>query len=46
MAAPEGSVVNRTSPFPVMAGWVTQAHLREVRIKALVLGTPDRVGGK
>ena len=42
MVAPEGTVVNCVHPFPVVAGWETQARLTDVVIKALAQALPDR----
>jgi N-methylhydantoinase B len=43
MVAPEGTVVNSVHPFPVVAGWETQARLTDVVVKALAQALPDRV---
>ncbi len=48
MVAPEGTVVNCTSPYPVVGGWETQVRLTDVMLKALSAALPDRMvaGGK
>ena len=43
MVAPEGTVVNCVHPFPVVAGWETQARLTDVIVKALAQVLPDEV---
>ena len=43
MAAPEGTVVNCTEPYPVVGGWETQLRLVDVIFKALAQAIPDRV---
>jgi N-methylhydantoinase B len=43
LVAPEGSVVNATHPFPVVAGWETQDRLTDVIVKALADVLPGRV---
>jgi N-methylhydantoinase B len=43
MIAPEGTVVNCVHPFPVVAGWETQARLTDVLVKAFAQALPDRV---
>jgi len=43
MTAPEGTVVNCTHPFPVVAGWETQDRLTDVIVKALAEVLPGRV---
>ncbi len=43
MVAPEGTVVNCDHPFPVVAGWETQARLTDVVVRALAEAIPDRV---
>ena len=43
MVAPEGTVVNSVHPFPVVAGWETQARLTDVIVKALAQALPERV---
>jgi len=41
--APEGTVVNCTSPAPVVGGWETQTRLTDVIFKALATVIPDCV---
>jgi N-methylhydantoinase B len=41
--APEGTVVNCTSPAPVVGGWETQTRLTDVMLKALAPAIPDRI---
>ncbi|MCZ6634799.1 MAG: hydantoinase B/oxoprolinase family protein [bacterium] len=43
MVAPEGTVVNCTTPAPVVGGWETQARLTDVMLKALSEALPDRM---
>jgi len=43
MVAPEGSVVNCTSPFPVVGGWETHVRLNDVLYRALAPAIPDQV---
>jgi N-methylhydantoinase B len=43
LIAPEGTVVNCVHPFPVVAGWETQARLTDVLVKAFSLALPERV---
>ena len=43
MVAPEGTVVNCTSPAPVVGGWETQTRLTDVAFKALSEVMPDRI---
>jgi len=43
IVAPEGTVVNCTSPAPVVGGWETQTRLVDVIIKALASAIPDRI---
>jgi len=43
LVAPEGTVVNCVHPFPVVAGWETQARLTDVVVKALSRAMPERM---
>ena len=43
LIAPEGSVVNCTTPYPVVGGWETQVRLIEVILKAFSLVVPEQV---
>ena len=43
IVAPEGTVVNCTSPAPVVGGWETQTRLVDVILKALASAIPDRI---
>ena len=43
LVAPEGTVVNCTSPAPVVGGWETHMRLVDVMFKALSHVIPDRV---
>jgi len=43
IVAPEGTVVNCTSPAPVVGGWETQMRLTDVIFKALAPALPDRI---
>ena len=43
MLAPEGTVVNSTSPAPVVGGWETQTRLIDIMFKALAPVLPDRM---
>ena len=43
MIAPEGTVVNCTSPAPVVGGWETQTRLTDVIIKALAQAIPEQI---
>ena len=43
MVAPEGTVVNCTAPYPVVAGWETQIRLVDLIVKALAQAIPERV---
>ncbi|MSS70173.1 MAG: hydantoinase B/oxoprolinase family protein [Candidatus Latescibacteria bacterium] len=43
MVAPEGTVVNCTSPAPVVGGWETQSRLTDVILKALAPAMPERI---
>ena len=43
LIAPEATVVNATSPAPVVGGWETQTRLTDVILKALAAAMPDRV---
>ena len=43
LVAPEGTVVNCTSPSPVVGGWETQVRLTDVILKALHQGLPGQV---
>jgi N-methylhydantoinase B len=43
MVAPEGTVVNCTHPFPVVAGWETQVRLNDTIFKALSQALPERM---
>jgi N-methylhydantoinase B len=43
LVAPEGTVVNCVHPFPVVAGWETQARLTDVVVKALSEALPKRM---
>jgi N-methylhydantoinase B len=41
--APAGTVVNATSPAPVVGGWETQTRLTDVIFKALAPALPERI---
>ncbi|MBM3535836.1 MAG: hydantoinase B/oxoprolinase family protein, partial [Alphaproteobacteria bacterium] len=43
MTAPEGTVVNCTHPFPVVAGWETQVRLTDVIFKATSQALPEKM---
>ena len=43
LIAPQGTVVNATTPAPVVGGWETQTRLTDVILKALASAIPDRV---
>jgi N-methylhydantoinase B len=43
LVAPEGTVVNATHPFPVVAGWETQVRLNDTIFKALSQAMPERM---
>jgi len=43
IVAPEGTVVNCTSPAPVVGGWETQTRLVDVILKALASAIPDHI---
>jgi N-methylhydantoinase B len=43
LVAPEGTVVNCTHPFPVVAGWETQVRLNDTIFKALSQALPERM---
>ena len=41
--APEGTVVNCTHPYPVVAGWETQIRLNDIIFKAMSKAIPERM---
>ena len=41
--APEGTVVNCTPPYPVVAGWETQIRLNDIIFKAMSKAIPERM---
>ena len=41
--APEGTVVNCTHPYPVVAGWETQIRLNAIIFKAMSKAIPERM---
>jgi len=41
--APEGTVVNCTYPFPVVAGWETQIRLNDIIFKAMSKAIPEKM---
>ena len=43
IVAPSGTVVNCTSPAPVVGGWETQVRLSDILLKALAPVLPDRI---
>ena len=43
IVAPTGTVVNCTSPAPVVGGWETQVRLSDILLKALAPVLPDRI---
>jgi N-methylhydantoinase B len=43
LVAPEGTVVNATHPFPVVAGWETQVRLNDLIFKALSQALPEKM---
>ena len=43
IVAPQGTVVNCTSPAPVVGGWETQTRLVDVILKSLASVIPDRI---
>ena len=43
LVAPEGTVVNCTSPSPVVGGWETQVRLTDIILKALHQALPGQV---
>jgi N-methylhydantoinase B len=43
LVAPEGTVVNCSSPAPVVGGWETQTRLVDVILKALAPALPDKI---
>ena len=45
IVAPAGTVVNCTSPAPVVGGWETQVRLSDILLKAIASALPDRIPG-
>lgn len=43
LIAPEGTVVNCTSPAPVVGGWETQVRLTDTIFRALAEALPERI---
>ncbi|MCA1553745.1 MAG: hydantoinase B/oxoprolinase family protein, partial [Chloroflexi bacterium] len=43
VVAPAGTVVNCTSPAPVVGGWETQLRLTDILFKALASALPDKM---
>lgn len=43
IVAPAGTVVNCTSPAPVVGGWETQVRLSDILLKAIASALPDRI---
>jgi len=41
--APEGTVVNCTHPYPVVAGWETQIRLNDIIFKAMSKAIPEKM---
>ena len=41
--APPGTVVNCTSPAPVVGGWETQVRLSDILLKAIASAIPNRI---
>jgi N-methylhydantoinase B len=43
LIAPEGSIVNCTTPYPVVGGWETHVRLIDVMLKACSLALPEKM---